>query len=231
MAAAPDISTVNTCLIHNNLGILYGDMGRYEMARDEFTRAAGPLEDVLRRAPEFEPARYLLSGVYSGRAGAWTELGYSDEAVADSERALTLGRGYLPHLLPMVHAMFEARHQAKDPTAVYQEHYAEAMRELVTFASSHVLFGSTLYGFACVSAQASATAAQDERLPVAERTQRAGAYDARAVDCLQKAQASGYFREPGRVARLEKDPVLAPLRARADFQELLTQLRGQTPDP
>jgi hypothetical protein len=60
-------------------------------------------------------------------------------------------------------------------------------------------------------------AGQDGAIEPAEREARAR----RAVAALRRAAAAGYYDD---LEKLRRDPALAPLRPRGDFQELLMDL-------
>jgi hypothetical protein len=50
---------------------------------------------------------------------------------------------------------------------------------------------------------------------------------AEAVALLRRARQAGFFAEPGHVEGLKNNPDLAPLRARPDFRQLLTELEAR----
>ena len=74
----------------------------------------------------------------------------------------------------------------------------------------------------------SSAAANDTRLPPAERARLADTYGARAVQLLRKAQAAGYFQDPGRLAHVKEDEDLDAIRSRPDFQRLLVELEKKS---
>lgn len=84
--------------------------------------------------------------------------------------------------------------------------------------------GSRLYSGACVHGLSIAAAGRDSGLGPAARQELVEGYASRAVELLAKAHTGGYFNTPALVEHLKKDPDLAPLRFREDFQKLLAQL-------
>ena len=72
--------------------------------------------------------------------------------------------------------------------------------------------GVTLVSYARLYALAAAAAV--------DQTDRES-FEARALFCLEKAWDAGYFRQPGRLERVESDPVFFHLRARRDFRAFL----------
>jgi len=89
-----------------------------------------------------------------------------------------------------------------------------------------------LYTFAYVYSLCSSAAANDARLPPAERARLADKYGVRAVELLRKAQAAGYFREPGRLAHMREDEDLDAIRTRPDFRRLLVEVESEAkPEP
>jgi hypothetical protein len=70
-------------------------------------------------------------------------------------------------------------------------------------------------------------AEKDGGLPEAKRKELARKYGRQAVEVLRTAVQQGFKRYPS----LEADPAFAPLRPRADFQELLRELRERGAAP
>jgi hypothetical protein len=77
-----------------------------------------------------------------------------------------------------------------------------------------------------VYALCSAAAAHDARLPAAEREKLADQYGRRAVELLRRAQAAGYFRDAGQLARTKQNKAFDAIRDRDDFKRLVAQLEA-----
>ncbi len=85
--------------------------------------------------------------------------------------------------------------------------------------------GDILYHAAAVHALASTIVRDDGNLPPADRDQQAERYALRAVELLRSAHAAKYFADAEHVNSLKSDPDLGPLRQRADFKKLLTDVQ------
>jgi tetratricopeptide (TPR) repeat protein len=212
------------------LATLALDAGQAGVALERYGQAIRPLEEMLARNSRLPLVRRLLSALYAGRAIVQAQSGHPAEAAADWDRALRLDDGAFRHLLAFARAYTRARLPGPDPAPLYREHYAAAAAELDALDFQIVLVGSTLSAYAPVYALSGAAAAQDDRLPPAERRQRAERYAARAVEFLRRARDAGYFRPPGRVEGLKHDPGLDPLRARPDFRQIQAELE-RSPAP
>ena len=79
------------------------------------------------------------------------------------------------------------------------------------------------YNLACVLALGIAPARADAQLTAAERETVAESYATRAVAILLKLRMKGYFKNAENAAALRTDSDLQPLRARPDFQRLLSE--------
>jgi tetratricopeptide (TPR) repeat protein len=143
-------------------------------------------------------ARLFRRNAYLGRAHALERLNRHAEALPDWDQTVELSE---PKQRPGLRASrAEARLRAGQVDSAVAE-----VAELTKLKWNHV----GLYNFACIYAVASAKdqARQDE-------------YARRAMDLLRQAVQAGYQD----VAHLQQDPDLDPLRPRADFQKLLTEL-------
>src|SRR5262249_11648194 len=110
-----------------------------------------------------------------------------------------------------------------NPLARLGEH-VQAAKEMETLLTEGHARALNLSTFSWVYALCSAAAAHDARLPAAEREDLADRYGRRAVELLRKAQAAGYFQDPGRLARMKDNKDLDPIRSRPDFRKLLAEL-------
>jgi tetratricopeptide (TPR) repeat protein len=82
------------------------------------------------------------------------------------------------------------------------------------------------YAAACLVARCVLLAAQDGQLSEEKRQELARTYADRALELLRQAVGHGY-RD---AAEMKQDPALAPLRPRADFQQLLAELEKAPPE-
>jgi hypothetical protein len=79
------------------------------------------------------------------------------------------------------------------------------------------------YDLACAFALASAAAGRDSKHGAVEANAK------QAVALLARARQGGFFRRPGAVEHLRRDPDLACLRAREDFRGLLKEIESAGP--
>jgi tetratricopeptide (TPR) repeat protein len=82
-----------------------------------------------------------------------------------------------------------------------------------------------MVSLAGVYSRAAAVVAKDSTLAQGDRRKRAEHYASHAIKLLRKAQAAGYFANPGNVECLNRDNKLQQLRSREDFKELLNDLQ------
>ena len=92
--------------------------------------------------------------------------------------------------------------------------HAQATAEVETLLSEGLGQPMNLHTFAQVHAICAAAAAKDAQLPPSEREKLADRYGGRAVELLRKAQDTGYFRDPGRLARLKDSDDFDSVRSR-----------------
>jgi hypothetical protein len=101
---------------------------------------------------------------------------------------------------------------------------AAAVAEADALAARKGLPGEAAYGLAWVYVLAATLGQPDDG--------RVRQYGDRAVACLRRAAASGFFRaHPETLRNLRQDHDLNPLRARRDFQQLLRELQPDAPGP
>jgi serine/threonine protein kinase/predicted RNA polymerase sigma factor len=198
-----------------NVGVLLRDGGQPAPALEWFAKAIGVLQQALDRTPDVTARQFLLNSHW-GRAVALSRLGRHAEAVQDWDRAIALDEGpmRLTYCLGRALTLAHAGEDSKATSAV-----AEVLRSGIPDAG-------LCYIAACVYAVAAAHAAR--AAPAHTSSLRAEQHSRRAVALLRDAVARGFQN----VADLKKDPDLEPLRARADFQQLVADLEAkQKPAP
>src|SRR5262249_2350413 len=108
---------------------------------------------------------------------------------------------------------------------------AKEMETLLAEGHTQVL---NIHTFSWVYALCSAAAANDARLPAAERKKLADQYGRRAVELLHQTQATGYYRDAGRLAQMKQNKDLDAIRDRDDFKKLMAELdalqKGSVPN-
>jgi serine/threonine-protein kinase len=215
------------------LGVAYGefaslvrDKGQTEAALEWYGKAITTLQAVRTRdrqatlrpnavmlaISEEEARRALHSAIcnaHRGRAIALGKLARHTDAVRDWERAIEFGVWTDLPRLRLARALALAR--AGD--------HGKAVTEARALAAAKEMPPRTRYDLACVYALASAAVPRDAPL--------ANGYAGRAVELLTQARAAGFFQPAARVEYLKKDPDLAALRSRADFQKLAGDLEAE----
>jgi tetratricopeptide (TPR) repeat protein len=190
-----------------NLANCLKEVGKEQSALVAYGRAIATLEKLLEKVSGHVQATQFLANSHWGRAVALHALKRYADALKDWDRALELGRRGNP-LLRLGHAGTLAR---------LGEH-VKATAEAEEMAGRKGATGTVLYDAACVFAVASGTGKEGKPVKEADR------YARRAVELLDRARQAGFFKLPGQVAQLKKDPDLAAIRGREDFRTLLAGL-------
>ena len=217
----------------NNLGILLKNddqnPDRLREAEDVFGQAL----DIHKRLREDFPG---VPDHENELAGAMVNLGRFYLNRQDFDKARRLLEEAEPH--------HQAALNASPSHPNYRRFYrnnrwrlAETLMELKDHAGAAQAAGQFLqavvepprdaYTAAGLLAGCARLAAEDNRLPEAERKELATAYGDRAVAALRQAIKKGATE----VAQMKTDPALNPLQHRADFQKLLAELKSEAPTP
>jgi tetratricopeptide (TPR) repeat protein len=207
------------------------EMGQEQEALARYGQMVHELEAQSAEVKRQFGARLDLMTAYLNRALALGDRGQAADSAADWERALSYDVGAFSNLMKFHRAMMEGRLPGKDSTPFYRQNYAATMAEMERTDHAFFVMPSCLYPWAEMCALASTAAGADERLPEAERRQRAERYAAAGVALLKRVAASGYFRVPGRVRQLQTDRELDALRSRQDFQDFLRERESQDTAP
>jgi tetratricopeptide (TPR) repeat protein len=207
----------------NDLGLSYYSMAYmmnwkrdHQATYDWAGRAIQFFEASLRREPRRQDLRELLGFAHHARAQALTSLRRPAEALAEWDRAIELARDgdVRIHSLRASRALVLA----------YQGEFHSALEEVTTIPTTGPDSGLIHYNEACLFAVAAAAEAKDVVRSPADRALLVEGYALRALASLAEARRAGYFREPSKVARMQSDKDLDPLRSRPDFQALLMDL-------
>jgi tetratricopeptide (TPR) repeat protein len=180
-------------------------------------RAIRILEPLLEQDPRDVLARACLFDAFQGRGWTLLRLDRPEEAAQDWRRIIELSAGQ-PHINMRLHR--------PSPLTRLGEH-VQATAEIETLLVEGHVQGRNLYMFAYLHSLCSAAAANDASLSPAEQVNLADQYGGRAVELLRKAEAAGYFQDPGRLAHMKEDKDLNAIRSRPDFQSLLADLEGR----
>ncbi len=200
-----------------NFGHLVSDSGRPAEAVAWFEKAIAQLEPVLTEEKRTIIVRQFLGNSHYGRALAFARLGRDAEAIPDWERALELGNSSTPEVIRSGLARSRlGRAQADKNAAACRAAAAEYEAVKGTDAE-------WLYNAACNRAVCAAVIPVDPKTPAAVATGLAKEEADKAMAWLVKAVAAGW----GDVAHMKTDIALSPLRDRADFKKLMTELEAK----
>jgi tetratricopeptide (TPR) repeat protein/tRNA A-37 threonylcarbamoyl transferase component Bud32 len=198
-----------------DLGFLACDTNELDASVEWYTKAVKVLEALGQGGPDPGPTREALQDAYRERARPFSRLARHAEALADWDRMLAL----------TAEAERDPFLALRTIELAYLGQHAKAAAAAMELARKPQVAAKTLYYSACVHAVAFASVRQDQKLSPAERTRLEDQYVAAAVDLLQQARAKGYFKEPARIADMERDKDVEPLRSRIEFQAFVAQLR------
>jgi serine/threonine protein kinase len=192
---------------YTSLGDLVRDRGQTHEALDWYAKAVAALQPVLAKEKRLVNAREALRDTHWGRARALDLLRRHAEAVQDWEQALVLDDSRYCSVLQLGRAISQA-HLSGD--------HSKALAAAAALAKDGD--GPTLEGLARVCSLASAAVASDKQQ--ADETARfQERYAGQAVQLLRQAAGNGHRDH----AYLKEGTDLAPLRSRADFQQLLAE--------
>jgi serine/threonine-protein kinase len=208
-----------------NLGLLLARLARTTDADADYRKGLVLYEKLVADFPQIQD--YALEfGAACNNYGELVEHGNRPEAaLAWYDKSIALQEPILakePKLVAARTGLRDAQSgKARTLARLGRQTDATALAE--PLAADTDLDPEQLFKFACTYAILSTK--------VEPRGARSSEYAARAVALLQRARASGYFREPD-ASRLLEDDDLAALRTRDDFKHLLSQVRrasGATP--
>jgi serine/threonine protein kinase/tetratricopeptide (TPR) repeat protein len=208
VAEFPDIPGYRTISgrMYVILGNLRGDRQESTEALHWYAEAIRVLEGVLARDARVSFARASLRNAYWGQATALRRLARPAEAVESCDRALALDGGA---------TSAEIRLERHMGLAAQTGDHARAISEADELTQGDPVSGGTLYAAAGVYALASAAQLDGPRRE---------SLAAQAVALLRRARTAGFFDGRGHVENMKTNPDNAALRARADFQTLLSEL-------
>jgi serine/threonine-protein kinase len=202
-----------------SLALAIGEMAYVRRTRgdlqgdyDWLIRGERTIEDILRRAPDYTPARKRVAFDLPYVTKAAGRVGRHAEAIATCDRAIKLVDGEDRDRVRIQRVLAVARSGEYARATVEADRLAE---------TTSIPIGERFYDFACLDALASAAARNDPKIKPAERTSRAEQLAARSVLLLDRSRIAGFFRHPTRVDQLMKDTDLESLRSRPDFQVLM----------
>jgi tetratricopeptide (TPR) repeat protein len=189
-----------------NMGSVLRNQRRPADSLDWFAKAISTLTPVFQSEPRDLRAKEFLRNSHWGRAESLARLGRHAEAVKDWEKAIELSSD------PQ-----KRQHRASRATSLAQVgRVTEAVAEVVELSSADDWNGGQWYNFAGVYAIAS--------IKCADLMQE---YADRAVEALRNAVKAGW----NDAAHLANNKWLDPLRDRADFKDLVEEIKKKSPSP
>jgi serine/threonine-protein kinase len=207
---------------HNALGILLATLGKPAEAEREYRAALKEKEWLVARYPQVPDYHNELAGslvnlaVLRHAAKAPAEARqlleqagtHHEVALRADPRNVTYHKWYRNNLVALCTLCFACR----DHTATVAA--AQKLASLMLGQAQDYYLATSFVSRAVVLAE------RDTKLSEGKRKELAKKYADQAMDLLRQAVTEGYKN----VDQLKKDPQLAPLRQRADFQKLLADL-------
>jgi serine/threonine protein kinase/tetratricopeptide (TPR) repeat protein len=206
---------------HAILGMVYTQLAQTEKAEGSQQQALRIFEKVAKEHPNVQEFVYGVGRCHAALAETAEHAGRTGAALARCDKAIQIlngltRRGYL-FARDALYAVQIIRARA---LAARGDH-ARAAEEAEAVGRQRKLRPVHLYNIACAFCRASTAAHHDHNLSPAERARVKGRYTERAIDFLRLALAKRYRLD---ARAIQKDPDLAPLRARPDFRKLLADL-------
>jgi serine/threonine-protein kinase len=210
---------------HNNLGILLRKIGRAQDAERAYRDALKLRQQLATDLPTVPDYRNELAGTMVNLAillRLSKELGPArqllEQAVPHHRAALQANPRN-----PLYREFFRNNRVGLAETLVELGEHAAAANTADQLIQAAVDPAGDFYDAACIFARCSSLAERDSALSELQRKEQVQAYADRAMTTLQQAVQKGYKN----AAHMKKDGDLDPLRSRADFQKLLTELEAR----
>jgi tetratricopeptide (TPR) repeat protein len=201
---------------HNNLGILYHQTNRVDLAEQSYRQAIKIMEGLPHEQQGLPEIAVALGGFYGNLGDAFRDrlqfreaLGPYDQAIEKLE-AVRAKKASDPHLWPFLRNTSLGRALARVRTDDQAGALADAQKVEADVDQGEPLPGSTLYDLARVYAMCSNSDNE---------------HAAHAVRLLVQARAAGLFKDLAQVENLKKD--FGPLRSREDYKMFERTLEGQ----
>jgi serine/threonine-protein kinase len=203
-----------------NLGNLTRDLGKFDEALGWYAQSRQTLEGVLKKEPRQALANLAVALTHGGEALTLARLGRHAEARTHGETAARLCPAPPVAELPCERALV---------FALAGEH-AQAAATAAEAAKDPAVTGRELQSLAGACALAAGAVSRDTKRGAEERNDLRERYSKMALEYLRKAQAQGFFHSKRAIELLGKDPDVAALQGRADYQGFVAELGKQTPD-
>ena len=197
--------------VNVNWGGMLHLLGRWDEAIARADAGLRPIESYLLIEPSDREVREICLKLHGNRAYALSGKKRHRDAACDWERVVELSpKPVSPnHLIRLALELLRAGEMPR----------AKAQARLLKPAAG--ISGEDCYNLACVWALLAAPTIKDVLSPGIGREPLAKPDIANALQWLNSAARAGFFRDPANREHARKDPDLAILAGRADFQELI----------
>jgi tetratricopeptide (TPR) repeat protein len=230
-AEHPDDVRISQALRLSYLGMsqVLDQRGDGQSAQEWSSRSIQVLRSLARRDPRnLWAGRDRLAASLAERAETRTRLGRFTEALPDFEEAVELAHSIgsrNEELYRAFHALTKARLGDLSELALGRDEIRDTVNAGAGPSHSTVYtYVMLYYDAACVYAALAQLAAQDQQSLPAERRRLADRDLSRALELLDKAQATGEFKGWFRLDAVRSERLLDALRAHPKFQSLMMDL-------
>jgi tetratricopeptide (TPR) repeat protein len=207
---------------HNNLGLIFKSAGRHQAAEIEFREAVALFVALAKGHADAPDYRSALGGVLNNLArvvmsqrGAAEAQPLIEQAIRCQQEALKRNPRHPTYL-----SYLQLHYQTLAQAQIQLGQHRTAAQTAAEFSRVFPDRPEGPYQAACWLVQCLRLVDKDAQLSQEERGALAHFYGDRALEQLRAALQKGLKD----VQRLRTDPALEPLRARADFQELVKGL-------
>ena len=191
-------------------GLLHA-AGRHDEAITRTDTGLSWLEPYCRLEPLDELARELCLKLHGNRAHALATIGRHQEAASEWTRVVELS----PKRVPASYRIFLAFE------LVHSGELNAALSQTTLVKANPPISAGDQYNLACVSALSAVAVRNNAQLSPEERAHRAETHITDALHSLKAAATTGFFRDPVKSDWARKDPDLAILAERDEFQKLV----------
>jgi serine/threonine protein kinase len=210
--------------VYLRMHIVLSDRGEDASAVEWTGRQIQMLRLLARRDPHnLSVGRRQLWEALAQRGEAWMRLGRLAEALADFKEAVELAQGSKDEeVFRLFHALTRARLGDPSELALLGDRVRESVRAHAGKDSEGAAyFWMLYYDAACIHAALAQLALQDRGRSPAERQRLADRDLERALEILDRAGATGEFKDSIHPGEVRREALLAPLRSHPRFQVLM----------
>jgi serine/threonine protein kinase/tetratricopeptide (TPR) repeat protein len=234
-SAYPEVSSYRTVLARTyySLGILQTDLGQMAAAAKSFEQARQIQDKLAAAHPEVIGYSTSLAYTVLLIALLQRDTGQTEVALRTFDQGLAL-------LTPLagkhpddqvIRSHIADLRSSRAVALAYSGQHDQAAAEAAEVARQEHLSGQNLYNVAGAFSASAGAVLKDDKLPKSERTKRSEHYAGQAVEFLIRSQSAGFLGMRANLENMKKDKEIDPLRARADYKKLLTNLESRISSP